>query len=172
LLAFQRDELVSGPLADSGVRDPDPGAVVFMQLDAPQRMSWVTIIGSMSAALSLTLGVVHLVVWLQDRKAWASLFFALTALAVAWFAAHEKHFVSKLTDADGEQMETQHWVDEAVDCDSVSTLDAGPSNHDLAEAGRMMNSMMGKADSFCCSPDSQFHDVATEYFTANPAAED
>jgi four helix bundle protein len=29
---------------------------------------------------------------------------------------YEKHFISKLTDADGEQMETQHWLETALDC--------------------------------------------------------
>lgn len=28
----------------------------------------------------------------------------------------EKHFISKLTDPDGEQMETQHWIETALDC--------------------------------------------------------
>jgi four helix bundle protein len=30
---------------------------------------------------------------------------------------YEKHFISKLTDADGEQMETQHWIETALDCE-------------------------------------------------------
>lgn len=29
---------------------------------------------------------------------------------------YEKHFVSKLTDADGEQQETQHWIETSLDC--------------------------------------------------------
>ncbi len=33
---------------------------------------------------------------------------------------YEKHFVSKLTDADAEQMETQHWVGEALGCGYLS----------------------------------------------------
>jgi four helix bundle protein len=38
-------------------------------------------------------------------------------IAEAWAKrGYEKHFVSKLTDADGEQQETQHWVDAALDC--------------------------------------------------------
>ncbi|NTW31258.1 MAG: four helix bundle protein [Bacteroidetes bacterium] len=32
-------------------------------------------------------------------------------IAEAWAKRkYEKHFVSKLTDADGEQLETQHWI--------------------------------------------------------------
>ena len=38
-------------------------------------------------------------------------------IAEAWAKrGYEKHFVSKLTDADGEQQETQHWLDTALDC--------------------------------------------------------
>jgi four helix bundle protein len=38
-------------------------------------------------------------------------------IAEAWAKRrYARHFVSKLTDADAEQMETQHWVDEAYDC--------------------------------------------------------
>jgi four helix bundle protein len=33
-------------------------------------------------------------------------------IAEAWGKRrYEKHFVSKLTDADGEQLETQHWIE-------------------------------------------------------------
>ena len=38
-------------------------------------------------------------------------------IAEAWAKRkYERHFVSKLTDADGEQMETQHWVRTAFSC--------------------------------------------------------
>jgi four helix bundle protein len=37
-------------------------------------------------------------------------------LAEAWAKrTYERHFVSKLTDADGEQLETQHWIEIAKD---------------------------------------------------------
>ena len=49
-------------------------------------MNWVTIIWSMSAAVSLTLGAIHVVVWLQDLKAWANLLVAVMAVSVAAFA--------------------------------------------------------------------------------------
>ena len=50
-------------------------------------------------------------------------------IAEAWGKRrYEKHFVSKLTDADAEQMETQHWVGEALDCGYVSAADAGQMN--------------------------------------------
>ncbi len=79
---------------------------------------------------------------------------------------YEKHFVSKLTDADGEQMETQHWVGEALDCEYLCPADAAQLYSGLEEIGRMLNSMMEKADSFCGSPDGVLREDATEYFTA------
>src|SRR5512136_3154362 len=38
-------------------------------------------------------------------------------IAEAWAKRrYEAHFVSKLTDADGEQYETQHWIETALEC--------------------------------------------------------
>ena len=38
-------------------------------------------------------------------------------IAEAWAKRkYEKHFISKLTDADGEALETQHWIEIALDC--------------------------------------------------------
>ena len=88
-------------------------------------------------------------------------------IAEAWGRRrYEKHFVSKLTDADAEQMETQHWVGEALDCGYLSPANATQLNSGLESIGRMLNSMMGKADSFCGSPDGLLREDATEYFTA------
>ena len=88
-------------------------------------------------------------------------------IAEAWGKRrYEKHFVSKLTDADAEQMETQHWVGEALDCEYISEAEALRLNSGLAEIGRMLNSMMEKSDSFCGSPDGVLREDATEYFTA------
>ena len=41
-------------------------------------------------------------------------------IAEAWAKRrYEKHFISKLTDADGEQQETQHWLETALDCSYI-----------------------------------------------------
>lgn len=45
-------------------------------------MSWVTVIWSAASGACLILAGMHLVVWLRDRRARASMVFALTALAV------------------------------------------------------------------------------------------
>ena len=78
---------------------------------------------------------------------------------------YEKHFISKLTDADGEQMETQHWIGIALDC---GYLDEG-TNHQLIakclEIGRMLNGMMDKAEMFCGEPPRTVREEAAGYFT-------
>jgi four helix bundle protein len=52
--------------------------------------------------------------------------------AEAWAKRrYEKHFVSKLTDADGEQLETQHWRDTAEDCEYLSPDEAARTNEKL-----------------------------------------
>ena len=80
---------------------------------------------------------------------------------------YEKHFVSKLTDAEAEQMETQHWVGEALDCGYLSPANATQLNSVLEEIGRMLNSMIEKADSFCGPLDSTLHESTVEYFTTD-----
>ena len=71
-------------------------------------------------------------------------------IAEAWAKRrYEKHFFSKLTDADGEQNETQHWL--------IATLDAGYSDsetiHDLGsrckEIGAMLGKMISPSNQFC-----------------------
>jgi four helix bundle protein len=67
-------------------------------------------------------------------------------IAEAWAKRrYKKHFVSKLTDADGEQQETQHWIETAEDCRYLSLEQTQKLNSSLSEIGRMIN----KADIFC-----------------------
>ena len=62
---------------------------------------------------------------------------------------YAKHFVSKLTDADGEQLETQHWIETATDCSFISSDIASHLLEKYASIGKMLNSMINKAESFC-----------------------
>ena len=78
---------------------------------------------------------------------------------------YEKHFLSKLTDADGEQYETQHWVDTAMDCAYVTREEAGRLNDELAQIGRMLNGMMEKSASFCGDKPMEVKEDSVEYFT-------
>jgi four helix bundle protein len=71
-------------------------------------------------------------------------------IAEAWAKRrYKKHFVSKLTDADVEQQETQHWIETAEDCRYLSLEQTQKLNNSLSEIGRMINSMINKADIFC-----------------------
>ena len=71
-------------------------------------------------------------------------------IAEAWAKRrYIKHFVSKLTDADGEQQETQHWVETAFDCDYLSEKQKNDWIEGYNKVGRMLNSMINKADKFC-----------------------
>jgi len=70
-------------------------------------------------------------------------------IAEAWAKRlYPKHFLSKLTDADGEQLETQHWLIEARDCDYIDDPDSQRLLALCEEIGRMLGSMMRKAESF------------------------
>ena len=75
---------------------------------------------------------------------------------------YERHFVSKLTDADAEQMETQHWVDEACDCQYLDSKQAEELTEELMQIGRMLNSMMDKANLFCAQSNDVMREEAVE----------
>ncbi|MFH1096033.1 MAG: four helix bundle protein [Candidatus Desantisbacteria bacterium] len=71
-------------------------------------------------------------------------------IAEAWAKRrYEKHFISKLTDADGEQQETQHWIETACDCNYLSAKQTEDWLNRYASVGRMLNSMINKAALFC-----------------------
>lgn len=71
-------------------------------------------------------------------------------IAEAWAKRrYEKHFISKLVDADGEQHETQHWIDTAAYCDYISQEQAKILNEKCKEIGRLVEGMISKASLFC-----------------------
>ena len=71
-------------------------------------------------------------------------------LAEAWQKRrYVAHFVSKLTDADGEQAETQHWVDTATACDYLSAKEQEILSAKCARIGQMLGTMMAKPEKFC-----------------------
>jgi len=81
---------------------------------------------------------------------------------------YEGHFISKLTDADSEQMETQHWLGCTLDCAYAPIETLRPLVSLCMEIGRMLNAMMRNAASFCSNPHRLQEPDAT-YFT--PVAE-
>lgn len=71
-------------------------------------------------------------------------------IAEAWAKRrYEKHFISKLTDADGEQQETQHWIETAADCGYLTRQQAADLLAKCAEIGRLLGGMIAKAELFC-----------------------
>jgi len=56
--------------------------------------------------------------------------------------------VSKLTDADGENGETDTWLDFAHDCKYLSTSDHAILTEKCREVGAMLGSMMNDPSSF------------------------
>ena len=78
---------------------------------------------------------------------------------------YEKHFISKLTDADGEQMENQHWIETALDCGYIDQKTSAQLVEKCLEIGRMLNGMMDKADMFCGEPPRTLREDSAVYFT-------
>ena len=62
---------------------------------------------------------------------------------------YKKHFISKLTDADGEQQETQHWIEVAFDCLYIKESVMNSLIDRYNTVGRMLNSMITKSNLFC-----------------------
>ena len=86
-------------------------------------------------------------------------------IAEAWAKrAYEKHFVSKLSDADGEQQETQHWVDTALDCGYLTGQMRDELVDELERIGRMLQSMIDKAELFCGRPADRVREESEVYF--------
>jgi len=71
-------------------------------------------------------------------------------VAEAWAKRdYERHFHSKLTDADGEQLETQHWIATAKDCNYLTDDGADNLMSQCFAIGKMINSMIAKSGLFC-----------------------
>ncbi len=86
-------------------------------------------------------------------------------LAEAWAKRrYEKHFVSKLTDSDGEQMETQHWIETALDCEYIDQKTSTQLIGKCLEIGRMLGGMMEKSEMFCGEPSHSVREESADYF--------
>jgi four helix bundle protein len=87
-------------------------------------------------------------------------------IAEAWAKRrYEKHFVSKLTDADGEQFETQHWIETAEDCGYLLHERSAALLERCREIGRLLGSMINKASLFCKPIALALRETQAEYFT-------
>ena len=86
-------------------------------------------------------------------------------IAEAWGKRrYQKHFVSKLTDADSEQCETQHWIDTAADCRYLTSKQATALNDQCQEIGKLLGGMMTKSAVFCQNLDRTLRESELEYF--------
>ncbi len=71
-------------------------------------------------------------------------------IAEAWHKRrYQAHFVSKLSDSDAEQAETQHWLDSARACGYISHEKHNTLLEKCMKIGRMLGSMITKPESFC-----------------------
>lgn len=64
---------------------------------------------------------------------------------------YEAHFLSKLTDCDGENAETESALDFAKECGYITREQHKAMTNTCAEIGRMLGGMMKKSDSFLIS---------------------
>jgi four helix bundle protein len=79
-------------------------------------------------------------VCLNVREAWAK-------------RRYEAHFISRLTDSDAENSETDSSLDFARDCKYISPDQHRALTSNCAEIGRMLNGMMKKSGSFLLARD-------------------
>jgi four helix bundle protein len=85
-------------------------------------------------------------------------------IAEAWGKRrYTRHFISKLTDADAEQLETRHWVRVAAACGYLTAEQEDQLVKELAEIGRMLQAMIRKADRFCGTPEPNIAEEAGVY---------
>ena len=86
-------------------------------------------------------------------------------IAEAWAKRlYERHFVSKLTDADGEQQETQHWLEMAMDCNYLTDTQSRELLRKCTEIGRLIGGMIAKSNMFCTLHSNKLSEPTAEYF--------
>ncbi len=61
---------------------------------------------------------------------------------------YEAHFISKLTDCDGENSETHTWIDYAMECNYITKEQHTNLIEESEAIGRMLGSMLNKPKSF------------------------
>ena len=71
-------------------------------------------------------------------------------VAEAWARRrYPASLISKLTDALGEAMETQAWLDHALTCGYLSKAEWSTHDAEWQEVGAMLNGMIDKSETFC-----------------------
>jgi len=64
------------------------------------------------------------------------------------------HFVSKLTDSDAENSETDTSLDDARECGYITASEHAELVRECEEVGRMLGAMIQRPDPFLLTPDS------------------
>ena len=73
-------------------------------------------------------------------------------IAEAWRKRrYEAHFVSKLTDADGENAETDHWLGTALQCGYIDCTRHEMLLAQSTEVGKLIGAMIQTAPRWCAS---------------------
>lgn len=75
---------------------------------------------------------------------------------------YEAHFISKLTDCDGENSETDTCWDFGRDCGYISTEQHAAMISLNHEVGKMLGSMIKRPEAFLLNPDSRLLTTYTE----------
>jgi four helix bundle protein len=61
---------------------------------------------------------------------------------------YEKHFISKLTDSDAENSETQVWLEFCLSCEYINKDKFETLNNKSIEVGKLLNFMMNNIEKF------------------------
>ncbi|WP_346854906.1 four helix bundle protein [uncultured Draconibacterium sp.] len=61
---------------------------------------------------------------------------------------YPKHFIAKLTDSDGENSETDVWLDFAKECKYISNEQHSSLHSECMEIGKLINFMINNPDKF------------------------
>lgn len=71
-------------------------------------------------------------------------------IAESWHKRrYPAYFINKLSDGDGEQAETQHWLDTAVKCKYISNKEHRILSEKCRKIGRMLGKMMAEPHKWC-----------------------
>ena len=71
-------------------------------------------------------------------------------IAEAWAKRrYIAHFVSKLTDSDGEQQETRHWLKTAHKCEYITESTYNELSEQYSILGAKLGKLMANADKWC-----------------------
>jgi hypothetical protein len=62
-------------------------------------------------------------------------------------------------------METQHWIETALECDYIDQKTSTKLVGECMEIGRMLNGMMAKAKMFCGEPTRTLREDSAVYFS-------